>query len=134
MMRIVLALCMLSGTLLALEWAKDLETALISAQKEHKNIMVMVEGEHCRWCKKMKGRTLGDESVEKKLENFVVVKVMREDPKAMAILPQVEGVPTIFFMTEKKEILETVIGYFDVLDFTSYINDVEKKVLDLKTK
>jgi len=127
MMRIVLALFMLSGTLLALEWAKDLDTAIATAQKEHKNIMVMVEGEHCRWCKKMKGRTLSDEGVEKRLEKFVVVKVMREDGNAMAKLPPVDGVPTIFFLKENKAVIENVIGYFNVEDFTSYINDVEKK-------
>jgi len=134
MMRIVLALFMLSGTLLALEWAKDLETALATAQKEHKNIMVMVEGEHCRWCKKMKGRTLSDESIEKRLEKFVVVKVMREDGNAMAKLPPVDGVPTIFFLQENKAVIEDVVGYFNVEDFTSYINDVEKKSLLPKAK
>ncbi len=127
MIKIILALFMFSGTLLALEWSKDLNTALETAQKENKTLMVMVEGKHCRWCKKMKHRTLGDENVEKRLEKFVLVKVMREDTKAMDILPPVQGVPTIFFMTEKKELIEEVIGYFDVLDFTSYINDVEKK-------
>jgi len=128
MMRIVLVLFMLSGTLLALEWAKDLETALETAQKDHKNIMVMVEGEHCRWCKKMKHRTLSDESVEKRLEKFVVVKVMREDGKAMAKLPPIDGVPTIFFLKENKAVIEDVVGYFNVEDFISYINDVEKKL------
>jgi len=127
MIRVVLALFMLSGTLLALEWAKDLDTAIATAHKEHKNIMVMVEGEHCRWCKKMKGRTLSDDSVEKRLEKFVLVKVMREDGKAMAKLPPVNGVPTIFFMKENKAVIENVIGYFNVEDFISYINDVEKK-------
>jgi thioredoxin-related protein len=89
--------------------------------------MVMVEGEHCRWCKKMKGRTLTDDAVEKRLENFVVVKVMREDSNAMAKLPPIEGVPTIFFMESDKAIIEKVVGYFNVEDFISYINDVEKK-------
>jgi len=134
MMRIVLALFMLSGTLLALEWAKDLDTAITTAQKEHKNIMVMVEGEHCRWCKKMKGRTLSDESIEKRLEKFVVVKVMREDGNAMAKLPPVDGVPTIFFLKENKAVIEDVVGYFNVEDFTSYIDDVEKKSLLPKAK
>ena len=132
MIRIVLALFILSGTLLALEWAKDLNSAFDAAQKENKALMVFVEGKHCTWCKKMKHRTLGDEGVEKRLEKFVLVKVMREDAKAMDALPMVQGVPTIFFMTEKKEVLEEVIGYFDVLDFTSYIGDVEKKIAKKK--
>ena len=127
MTRILLGLLVLSSTLFSLDWVKDLDTALATAQKENKIVMVMVEGENCRWCKKMKHRTLGDESVEKRLEKFVVVKVMRENPKVMAALPEVSGVPTIFFMKADKTVLEEVIGYFDVLDFTSYIGDVEKK-------
>lgn len=119
---------MLSGTLLALEWAKDFDTAMNTAKKEHKNIMVMIEGKHCGWCTKMKERTLGDASIEKRLEKYVVVKVMREDSDTMAKLPAVNGVPTIFFMKENKDVLEDIVGYFNVQDFTSYMNDIEKKV------
>lgn len=127
MKKIILSLFLLSGALFALDWVKDINTALEIAKKEHKNIMVMVEGEHCRWCTKMKGRTLSDDAVEKRLEKFVIVKVMREDSNVMAKLPPVKGVPTIFFMKEDKTILEEIIGYFNVEDFISYINDVEKK-------
>lgn len=126
MYKIILGFLLVSSTLFSLEWVKDLNTAFAMAKKEHKDVMVFVEGEHCRWCKKMKGRTLSDESVEKRLEKFVVVKVMREDPSAMAVLPDIKGVPTTFFMNSEKKVLESVIGYFNVEDFISYINDVEK--------
>ena len=126
MHKIILGFLLLSSTVFSLEWVKDISTAFSMAKKEHKNVMVFVEGEHCRWCKKMKGRTLSDESVEKRLEKFVVVKVMREDPVAMAILPQIKGVPTTFFMNENKKVLESAIGYWNVEDFIAYINDVEK--------
>lgn len=126
MHKIILGILLLTGTVFSLEWEKDIDTAFSVAKKEHKNVMVFVEGEHCRWCKKMKGRTLSDEGVEKRLEKFVVVKVMREDPAAMAVLPQIKGVPTTFFMDGNKKVLESIIGYWNVEDFISYINDVEK--------
>jgi len=128
MQKILGLLLLFSSLLFSLEWVKDLNRAFDLAKKEHKSVMVMVEGEHCRWCKKMKHRTLSDEGVEKRLEKFVVVKVMREDSIAMSLLPQINGVPTIFFMTSDKEVIQTVVGYFDVMDFTSYINDVENKM------
>lgn len=128
LIKIVATLFVFSGTLLALEWAKDLDTAFTTAKKEHKNVMVMIEGKHCGWCTKMKKRTLGDASIEKRLEKYVVVKVMREDANTMAKLPPINGVPTIFFMKEDKGMIEDIVGYFNVQDFTSYINDVEKKV------
>lgn len=127
MTKLIVTLFVLSGTLLAVDWVKDINTALETAKKENKNVMVMVEGEHCRWCKKMKGRTLSDGAVEKRLEKYVLVKVMRDDNTAMAKLPPIDGVPTIFFMKEDKAIIEKVVGYFNVEDFISYINDVEKK-------
>ena len=127
MIKIAISIWVLSTALFALEWAKDIDTAMLTAQKADKNVMVMVEGEHCRWCKKMKGRTLSDESIEKRLEKYVVVKVMREDGKAMAKLPPVSGVPTIFFMKSNKAVIQEVLGYLDVEDFTSTIDDIEKK-------
>ncbi len=126
MNKILLGVLLLSSTLFSLEWTKDLGTAFALAQKEHKNVMVLVEGENCSWCKKMKYRTLSDDTVGKKLEKFIVVKVMREDSKTMASLPQIKGVPTVFFMKENKEVLEEVVGYFNAKDFLSYVTDVEK--------
>ena len=125
--KVVFGLLVLSSTLFSLEWIKDVNSAFTLAKKEHKNVMVLVEGENCRWCKKMKYRTLQEETVEKRLEKFVLLKVMREDPSAMSLLPSVKGVPTIFFMSPKKAVLQEVIGFFDAEDFISYINDVEKK-------
>ena len=111
-----------------LNWQKEIPAALELATKEHKVVMVFVEGENCRWCKKMKYRILSNEKVEKRLQPYTLVKVMREDKEAVKLLPKIQGVPTIFFMTADKKILQEVIGYFDVDDFISYIDTVENKV------
>ncbi len=110
-----------------IDWVKDINSAFVYAQKEQKVVMVLVEDKNCRWCKKMKHRTLADESVQKKLKSYILVKVMREDTDAVEDLPIIEGVPSIFFMTPQKEAIESVIGYFNIEDFLSYISDVEKK-------
>ncbi len=109
-------------------WQKDLTGAFDLAKKENKVVMLMVEGKHCRWCKKMKHRTLADENVSKRLEPYIAVKIMREEADNMQDLPMVNGVPTIFFMTAEKKVIESIVGYFNVEDFLSYIDDVEKKV------
>jgi len=118
-----------STTLFAEEtvWLKDINTAFEMAKKEQRTVMVLVEGENCRWCKKMKHRTLGDENVQKKLKLYITVKVMRENEDDVKDLPIIHGVPSIFFMTPQKDVIESVIGYFNVEDFLSYISDVEKK-------
>ncbi len=134
MQKLLLGMFLLAGiffstTLFAGEivWMKDINSAFKLAQKEQKIVMVLVEGKHCRWCVRMKDRTLADVNVEKKLKSYIAVKVMREDEDAVKDLPMIHGVPSIFFMTSKKKVLESVIGYFNVEDFLSYISDVEKK-------
>jgi thioredoxin-related protein len=130
MKKIILSVLVFSSSLWSLTWSTDLTQAFSTAKKEHKLVMVMVESSFCRWCKKMKHRTLEDASLEKRLEKYILVKVMRDDAKAIAVLPKVGGVPTIFFMDSEKKVIESVVGYFDVRDFTSYIDDVEKIVQD----
>jgi thioredoxin-related protein len=109
-------------------WQKDFSQALELAKKEQKVLMLFVESKSCRWCKKMKSRTLSNEMVIKRLKPYVSVKVMRDDIDVLRDLPAINGVPTIFFMTVDKRVLEKVVGYFNVEDFLSYIDDVEKKV------
>jgi len=109
-------------------WENDLDTAFEKAAKEGKTVMLMVESSHCRWCRKMKYRTLKDPRVRKRLQFYIPVKVMQEDDDAVNSLPEIHGVPTIFFMTADKKVLETVVGYFNAGDFLSYLDDVEKKV------
>ena len=135
LVRFLLAGTLFSMALFAGEivWIKDINSAFELAKKEQKTVMVLVEGENCRWCVKMKERTLADENVQKKLESYITVKVMREDDDAVKDLPIINGVPSVFFMTPKKEVLESVIGYFNVEDFLSYISDVEKKKAEAKS-
>ena len=109
-------------------WQKNFSQSLELAKKEQRVLMLFVESKSCRWCKKMKNRTLSDERVIKRLKPYVSLKVMRDDIDVMRELPSIHGVPTIFFMTANKKILETVVGYFNIEDFLSYIDDVEGKL------
>jgi len=127
--RVLTILFLLSTCLSAdIVWQKDIPAALQLAQKEHKLVMIFVEGKTCGWCKKMKRRTLSDESVDKRLQSYIAVKVFRENKEDIKDLPEIQAVPTIFFMTAQKKILESVVGYYIVEDFISFINDVEKQV------
>jgi len=125
--KLLTILILLSSWLFAnLEWQKDIPTAMKMAKEQNKKVMLYVEGRHCGWCKKMKRKTLSNAEVQQKLNSFILVKVFKENVKAIKDLPQVRFVPTIFFLTPQKEIIETVTGYFGVEDFLSYFNDVER--------
>jgi len=124
---LLFALMLFTQLFADIDWQKDLAAAFSKARQEHKVVMVMVEGEHCKWCKKMRYRTLGDESVEKKLKNYVNIRVMEEDEKAVNTLPKIDGVPTIFFMDGDKKVIQKLVGYYDVDDFMSFLRTVEEK-------
>ncbi|QOR61466.1 thioredoxin family protein [Sulfurovum sp. ST-21] len=134
MKKIVIGFLMLLGMLIAddIVWQKDLDSALELAKKENRLLMVMVEGEHCRWCKKMRYRTLSNDAVVAKLKPFVNIRVMQEDKAVMKELPKIQGVPTIFFMYPDKEVIETAVGYFNVADFLSFFVSVDRKVRQKK--
>lgn len=124
-MMLILSNALLFGANLA--WEEDFSTAIAKAKKEHKNIMVMVQAAYCKWCIKMKEETLSNPKIIKRLQNYVLVELDRDDEEEMKVLPKEHyPAPTIFFMTPNKETLERVIGYFDAEDFLSYINDVEE--------
>ena len=129
MKRMLLGLFLLGGLLLAgdLNWERDPKSALAKAEKENRPVMVMVESDHCRWCKKMQYKTLADDEVSRRLEKFVLVKIDRDGSDAKE-LPFVKYVPTIYFMTPQKKILERITGYFSVSDFGSWLDDVNRQL------
>jgi len=128
---IVLLLLITSISADDLNWEKDLETAFSKATKQNKAVMIMVESSSCPWCIRMKERTLNDDNILERLDQFVLVKIDRDSVKTNYI-PYAKYVPTIYFMTKEKKILERITGYFGVLDFNSWIDDVEKKLAKIK--
>jgi thioredoxin-related protein len=115
-----------------LQWRATLDEAIVEAKKQDKIIMVFVESEYCKWCTRMKNRTLINPEVVERLTQIEIVKVMRDDYEVLQDFPYIRGVPTIFFITPDKKIIEQIIGYVDVTDFLSYLNDVEVKKKKLK--
>ncbi len=114
-----------------LHWEKDLQSAFDKAAKTKRPLMVMVESKNCRWCTKMKHRTLENKTVASRLKSYVLVKVDRDVVRSKYV-PYAKYVPTIYFMTSQKEILESVTGYFGVLDFNSWIDDADAKLKKVK--
>ena len=126
---LVLGSLLWSGILYAneLHWEESLQSAFDKASKTNRPLMVMVESKSCRWCKKMKHRTLEDDAVSVRLKNYVLVKIDRDEVSS-EFVPYAKYVPTIYFMTPKQKILERVTGYFNVSDFKSWIDDADMKL------
>ncbi|MBU1667737.1 thioredoxin family protein [bacterium] len=107
-------------------WVKDLPTAFELAKKEKKNVMVMAVSEGCRWCDKMKAKTLSNEKVAKKLQEYILVQADRETPSQRDQLPEFKHVPIIFFMKPNREVIDNLRGYFEAEDFLEYLNELEE--------
>lgn len=108
-----------------LHWETDMDYAFERAKKEHKNVMVMVEDTHCKWCTKMKKGALSDQKVQDKLQSYILLKVQRSDKKtAKRIVDFTGAIPSFYLMQPDQEILESVIGYFLTEDFLGYLNDI----------
>ncbi|SFV56488.1 hypothetical protein MNB_SV-6-1699 [hydrothermal vent metagenome] len=110
-----------------LKWESSLSVAFEKSALQKKPLMVLVEKEHCRWCKKMKSETLSDRNISKRLDDFVLVKVDKNDIDSDE-LPYARYVPTIYLFSPKKELLIKVSGYYVVEDFDSYLDDFYEKM------
>jgi thioredoxin-related protein len=111
-----------------LNWETDMDHAFERAQKEHKNVMVMVEDPRCKWCTKMKKGALSDESVQEKLQPYILLKVQRSDKKTAKRIKEFTGaIPSFYFMQPDQELVESVVGYFLTEDFLGYLTEIEEE-------
>ncbi|MCF6243406.1 MAG: DUF255 domain-containing protein [Sulfurovum sp.] len=114
-------------TIAGLRWYLNIEESLKIAKRLKKNIIVMVGEESCRWCKKMKERTLTDKRIQEKLKSYILVSVKRSDKDAIKHLDTFDGnIPSFFFMEKDKEIIDSIVGYFKADDFLEYLNEIEE--------
>ena len=128
MKHIILSIIFLSSLMAAeLNWLSEYEEAVEIAKKEKKDIYVLITSSSCRWCRKFENTTLQDERVLKLLkEKYVLVHA----DKDMDTLPEnfnIKSVPRHYFVTSDEKVIFTFAGYWDELDFRSYLRDVDKE-------
>ncbi len=54
-------------------------TAISKAEKEKKLLVMVVVKKDCRWCDKLIDKTLSEETVKSKLENYITLIVDKDD-------------------------------------------------------
>ena len=114
-------------TLGNLSWHSNVEEAFILAKKENKDVIIMVGEDSCRWCVKMKKKTLTDTRVQEQMKKYVLVSIKRSDKEAVKFVPKFDGnIPSFFFIDKNKELMESVVGYFNADDFTGYMKEIEE--------
>jgi thioredoxin-related protein len=119
---------------LTLNWLSYTE-GLALAEKENKYVLVYFYTDGCSWCKKMEKETFSDEEVKKILsDKFVAVKInARSENKAIengkeiserkvAILYQVSGYPTTWFLESNHSPVAPLPGYVTTEQFIPVLN------------
>jgi thioredoxin-related protein len=125
---IVLTLLLISSLWSAeLGWSDDYEKSLKVAKKEKKDIYVLVTSSTCRWCRKFESTTLQDEEILKMLRKKYVLVHADRDMDDLPSWFKIRAVPKHYFVTAKGEEIYSFPGYWDSLDFKSFLGDVDKK-------
>ena len=106
----------------------DLKDALLKARKEHKPVMVYVKSDSCAYCDKMKDRTLNDAAVQKNIKDFIFVTADKNGHEAKQYLPATRYTPTVYFISSKFKVVNTVKGYLGKNDFNLWVNDSKTKL------
>jgi len=129
-MKYILITMALISTLWSTElvgFSDDYEASLKIAQKQNKDLYVLITSVNCRWCIKFEKTTLQDKEILKMLkEKYVLVHADRD----MDDLPSwmnSKRVPKHYFVTAEGKEIFSFLGYWDSLDFRSFLGDVEKE-------
>jgi len=106
----------------------DLKDALLKARKTHKPLMVYVKSDSCTFCDKMKQTTLSNSGVQQNMKGFIFVVADKNSQEAKQYLPATRYTPTVYFISSKFKVVNTVKGYLGKDDFNLWINDSKSKL------
>ena len=100
-----------------LHWHTSLTQAWQDAAKTHRPLAVLVVGRYCGWCRKLEREVLRDTAVQRRLSQYVTVKIVDDDTKTMRHLPPIEMVPTLFVYAPNRKLVDTIVGYYPRNDY-----------------
>lgn len=106
-----------------IDWAHSYAEAQERANKEQKNILLLITTESCRWCRRLESTTLKDEDVVKRINaEYVAVHVTRgkdEYPEDLVA----RRVPMSYFLKADGEVIHDMMGFWNVEDYLSVLDD-----------
>lgn len=128
-MKLLLIALAFATTLFSTEtiWGDDYDKAIIQAQKEKKDIYMLITSYDCRWCRKFETTTLKDEATMTRLKKEYVLLHLDKDMDDIPEIYKQKRVPRHYFLTQNGEIIHTFLGYWSAEDFSSFLNDIDKK-------
>jgi len=116
------------------KWLDDYDEAIKVAKKEHKSLYILITSETCRWCRKFESTTLQDEAVIDDLTKRYVLVHLDRDYSFLPDFVKVKRVPKHYFVTNDSKEIYSFLGYWDELDFRSFLVDVDKEYIKKRKK
>lgn len=109
-----------------LKWAASYEAALVQANKEKKNVMVMLSKEGCPACDYMENIVFEEKAIEDAVsKGFIPVHIDIHEDKVPAGLGFI-GTPTFHFLNASGEKLKRYDGGANIPTFMGILNSVKK--------
>ena len=102
----------------------EYEKALTKAQKEKKDIMILMVSNFCPWCQKLEKVVLSKEKINTHVHKKYIPLILNKDEKKYPAKFETPMVPTVYFVDSKTEQIKSkVIGYNNRLDMINTINN-----------
>ena len=110
-----------------LNWNSDYHKALEDAKAQNKDVYMLITSQSCRWCRKFESTTLQEKSVIKRLKEQYVLLHIDRDENYFPNKFKSKRVPRHYFITDKGEIIYSLLGFWEKDDFFSFLRDVDDK-------
>jgi hypothetical protein len=107
-----------------LSFSNDYKKIMAQAKKENKRVYMLITSSSCGWCRKFESQTLPDWTVAEKLEDYLLLHIDR-DKDYLPSTYKSKRVPRHYILTPDAQVIYTFLGYWNVEDFSSYIDDVQ---------
>lgn len=124
MIRLFFVFLVMTSTVFGLDFKEDSQKAL----KENKLILVSVESENCRYCKKMHNELFNIEKNSQEIvKEYVYNRIVVENDKLPLDL-KVKYFPTHFIVDPKNnKVVDEFVGYIKADDFISFLDMIYKQ-------
>jgi len=123
--QLLLLTYLLCSTLFAeLSWANNYDEAFVLANKEQKDVLLILSQEHCQACWYMKNMVLDDELIVEKIEaHYVVIELDINKDNIHEL--EYSGTPTLYFLSSDKEVIRRLDGVYNIKELTSVLSKLE---------
>ena len=102
----------------AQSWASNLQTALKSAAKANKLLLVDFTADWCGWCKKLETDVFNKSEFKTYVKTrYQLVRLNADKYKDLVAKYKVTGFPTILVLSSKGVEVKRIVGYLKLKDF-----------------